>query len=1123
MNTTERKKPIAVTILLSVLLSAFGSVLFVSAVYQINTRVQTQQYAWESEVLPYVSLPYITTINFHDDDDVLNAFTVWKNAGVNQTSFPTSPYGRIFGSGSVNDPYVIRYVTISSNYYNFMLSYLTGYYIFDHVRVDLASGMQANGYKMEIKVCNSIRIQNCYFENAFDCAMVNDLVLYNNKMNFINSPQSRFYECNFTEIKNLVIDTMIIESSDILTEYRFNCSQIDSLYINGVEDPNQTKRGLWVDRVKDGEIRNSIFQGYEEGIRITNSENIILTANDIICHKSVDTILEVGLNLTAIQNIKINTIIIQQFDGGILCENISNYEITDGTIVYAQHFGILLNVTENGRLDDIYISCSNYFDIPIQYGIRCISYSWNIEINNVRFFDMPIGIHMRSLEANPYNKQGFGNISVNNCRFDMHTIAINVTGYNIQIWNNYIEDTQNGILAENVPRIKILLNEIVGIGSGFGIHVDNTEDYGSISGNIISNTGYGIYVNVLNYGNISTNKISNVLNYGIWITRMTYSNCSDNQISFTKLNLYLQRVTDSRITNNVIWNSTTYGIQTNDYISRNIFYNNTLLNNTYFGLLFTPNSDHNKIWLNTLANNNVTSGQAWDNGVDNEWDNGSYGNYWDDFKIRYPSATFNTIFWNGEYRINGSAFALDRHPLVYNYAFRMNYPPDMIIPYSEANLDHNIGWNIDRKTMNIDLDWRLEVSIMGEAWQVCDSGTLNTDPRFAGKENFNMIFNIRTYLASDGIVPINNYTFCLTIEYLPEELSINDTINVYLLNTEITITKSNNLLFSADDGSQTLFFQIIDPDISTNARYSLYRNAIILEQNQIWVSNQIVTIQIGFISNGEYDFKMIATDGYGSIKEAIVHVSVTPEKINIAPIIERIQPITYQENSIDNEITIRIRDNRTWYPEYNVYINDDLISRGSWISTQPFTLNIDGYDVGTYTIRIIAYDGYGLSSEQQITFIVYEGFNPPPIIQNDIDTYYLLEQQISVNTLRYEFEWIVVDPVVFLPTYEIIVNEKSVAIGQWYSGLVIRELLFASNFNIGKNTVILSVNDGYGLTDQLVMTVEVVYASEVTAIIWIGSIVGGIGLVALIMYLLYRRNCQQGLNPAMFLCRFQPK
>jgi len=71
----------------------------------------------------------------------------------------------------------------------------------------------------------------------------------------------------------------------------------------------------------------------------------------------------------------------------------------------------------------------------------------------------------------------------------------------------------------------------------------------------------------------------------------------------------------------------------------------------------------NVLHHNSLVRNNNGGVQGYDGGL-NQWDDGSRGNYWSDYFVRYPAATHNGYVWNTPYDMTGGAGDKDRYPLV---------------------------------------------------------------------------------------------------------------------------------------------------------------------------------------------------------------------------------------------------------------------------------------------------------------------------------------------------------------------------------------------------------------------------------------------------------------------------
>lgn len=90
----------------------------------------------------------------------------------------------------------------------------------------------------------------------------------------------------------------------------------------------------------------------------------------------------------------------------------------------------------------------------------------------------------------------------------------------------------------------------------------------------------------------------------------------------------------------------------------------TISSNGDYGMYLEDTSNYNEIWHNNIIGNNGGNVQAYDDAGNNYWDNGSVGNYWDDYEDRYPSATNDGTVWDTPYEINGTGLAEDEYPQV---------------------------------------------------------------------------------------------------------------------------------------------------------------------------------------------------------------------------------------------------------------------------------------------------------------------------------------------------------------------------------------------------------------------------------------------------------------------------
>ncbi len=148
---------------------------------------------------------------------------------------------------------------------------------------------------------------------------------------------------------------------------------------------------------------------------------------------------------------------------------------------------------------------------------------------------------------------------------------------------------------------------------------------------------------------------------------------------------------DDRGTGIFIW-----GINNGDYnrIDRCIIYNNNGIEglNYHFGIWLSINADHNTItrctiidhldagiglygnsnhnliFYNNFAINNPNA--IISKSFNNSWDNGMYGNYWDNYRDRYPNANQTNGIWDTPYNIKDNQF--DNYPFV--SIIKIHYP-----------------------------------------------------------------------------------------------------------------------------------------------------------------------------------------------------------------------------------------------------------------------------------------------------------------------------------------------------------------------------------------------------------------------------------------------------------------
>jgi len=316
------------------------------------------------------------------------------------------------------------------------------------------------------------------------------------------------------------------------------------------------------------------------------------------------------------------------FDAGnagdcILIENSDVYFIIENCtcINFSNHpkTGIKLENTDNGQLIDNY--CSSIWE---GYGIS-LQYSDNNTISGNRVNNSVYGIFLQNSHLN-------------------------------DIMNNILFDNGCGITLEYSIDNNIINNTV--IDNNYGIY-SFKGDSNDIIGNKISQINqYGIH---LEYGYNDTlykNEIT-YCDHGIHIWDTTFEDIKENVIKKNDYGIFVDGGEDINFLGNLI-DDNDYGIHLEEGSFQNtnntIIYNNTISNSYFLGIEI--NSDGVLFYYNRFIENPI---HAIDDGLNNEWDNGVIGNYWDD----YVGIDANDDgIGDTPYNITGTAGSQDHYPIM---------------------------------------------------------------------------------------------------------------------------------------------------------------------------------------------------------------------------------------------------------------------------------------------------------------------------------------------------------------------------------------------------------------------------------------------------------------------------
>jgi len=385
----------------------------------------------------------------------------------------------------------------------------------------------------------------------------------------------------------------------------------------------------------------------------TYHENVYIHKPLVLQGEDKDTTFIDGGGSGNVVEVDVNWVTISSFTiqngyKSIWISDSSNNNTIIGNIVTSKGYSIWISSSSNNNAVIGNTITDNHWDgIMIEDGS-----SRNTIIENTidanRF-----GIHLSESSGNNISNNIFksNGIMIAGDRYieswNSHIIKNNIAnGRPIRYYKNMDNvtfpcDTAQVILA-NCSNfcIKNLNLSDVDIGIQLGFSSNNT-----ITENVINNNYGGIRLYCSLDNTITENIITDNFCSGIW-----QSGSSRNTII------------ENTIDNNY------YGIRL--YFSYNITIRRNTIQNNEYGIEIINPSDGTKIYQNNFIDNNNSAL----NKKNTEWDNGRIGNYWDDYKEKYPDAhrrLFRPWIWNKPYDIPGDDNS-DNFPLS--------------IPYSEDNL-----------------------------------------------------------------------------------------------------------------------------------------------------------------------------------------------------------------------------------------------------------------------------------------------------------------------------------------------------------------------------------------------------------------------------------------------------
>lgn len=301
------------------------------------------------------------------------------------------------------------------------------------------------------------------------------------------------------------------------------------------------------------------------------------------------------------------------------------------------------------------------------------------------------------------------------------------------------------------------------------------------------------------------------------------------------------------------------------------------------------------------------------------------------------------------------------------------------------------------------------------------AANIENDGAFKIGEETELRFNFGCPM-SDGLAEKSNISLTLNDETLDFNASYDgETLTVTPENKfealgkyKMLIKKAENIFGDVVDENIEIVFTVTDsaysrPEISLSVSKTL---AMVGENVEIGV--ETITSQPGivkiFVNNqcvaegtennlkytlsesaGEYEVYAEVTDGLGIVAKSDKITVVFEE--NDAPNIT-MTGLEDRYSGIDGEeIWISVSDSNG-IDRMEIYLNDELYYEGNETTK---LISLSGFAYGAYTMRVTAYDAYGLSDTREIEFSVI-GFQHDVLYRDDFSTYTTTAQSTTLTS-----------------------------------------------------------------------------------------------------------------------------
>jgi len=344
-----------------------------------------------------------------------------------------------------------------------------------------------------------------------------------------------------------------------------------------------------------------------------------------------------GFRLVNCSNGLLNNNNISSHSNGILLDNCNNLILSNNEISESNYGIYAINGSYNRISFNLITDCGSSGAYISGSG------SYKFIIDNNKFINNFPGVYLYGKAHELFNNT-FTNIGI--CIAGSREELIS---YNIDTTNTL----NNKPIYYYANKTNLSSQNFINAGQILLANCDNSK----VADLNFSNIELPIFMVYCSGNEISNISITNEI-YGMGFVYCEDNTYKNNAIKDCGIGIWmLGNCNNNEFIKNRIINTTAYGIRLGG--DNNLFFNNLFKDNQQYGLSLDEFSDGNLMYKNIFLNN---SEHAYDESVSNYWDNGTLGNYWDDY---------NGLDLNGDgigespYIVPGTTGNQDNFPLIY--------------------------------------------------------------------------------------------------------------------------------------------------------------------------------------------------------------------------------------------------------------------------------------------------------------------------------------------------------------------------------------------------------------------------------------------------------------------------